>query len=158
MLGVSFRVLSAFLLCHHILATFLILDSRLFYSPSNKHYVVTSLQRLSTNSWLSLFLLLDWIHPSIDQECSQAEDDHMTPGTFYTNKAISLKMGCPVFRMCFCLSVTPKLHLQVTFLTMFLEEDTSFLVWKDHQHPPFTSSSKRYCTHHVISLVWQSYT
>jgi hypothetical protein len=28
---------------------------------------VCSRRRLSTNSWLSLFLLLEWIHPSIDQ-------------------------------------------------------------------------------------------
>ncbi len=39
----------------------------------------------STNFWSSLFLLWQWIHPSIDQQCSHTDTEHMTPETLYVN-------------------------------------------------------------------------
>jgi hypothetical protein len=50
----------------------------------------------STNVWWILFLLLEWIHPSIDQQCSHTDDEHMTPETLYANQTSSLNMGSPV--------------------------------------------------------------
>jgi hypothetical protein len=37
--------------------------------------VVCTWRSLSTNSWLSLFIRLEWIHPSMDHQCSQGEPD-----------------------------------------------------------------------------------
>ncbi len=42
----------------------------------------------STNVWWSLFLLLEWIHPSIDQQRSHVDTEHMTPETLYANQTI----------------------------------------------------------------------
>ena len=88
---------------------------------------VCARRSLSTNSWLSLFLLLEWIHPSIDQQCSQADAEHMTPEALYANQASSLKMGCPVL-----LSLPPSR----TFLSMLLEKASSFWVWTHHERSP----------------------
>ncbi len=33
----------------------------------------------STNFWWNLFLLFEWIHPSIDQQCWHVDTEHMTP-------------------------------------------------------------------------------
>ncbi len=51
----------------------------------------------STNFWWTVFLLFEWIHLSIDQQCSHTDVEHMTPETLYTNQTSSFHMGSPVF-------------------------------------------------------------
>ncbi len=114
--------------------------------PSTRFVCVRT--SFSTNFWWSLFLLFEWIHPSIDQQCSHADAEHMTPETLYANQASSLNMGSPVL-----LSVTPSTNVSIQVVW------GSFIISgvKAPWASSFTSSSKRYCTHNVISWVWQSY-
>jgi len=81
----------------------------------------------STTFWWTVFLLFEWIHPSIDQQCSYTDAEHMTPETLYTNQTSFLNMVRPVF-----LSVTPL----TMFLSKLLEKASSFRGWKDHEHHP----------------------
>ncbi len=92
----------------------------------------------STNFWSNLFLLWEWIHPSIQQQCSHADAEHMTQETLYVNQAISLSRSSPVL-----LSVTPSrknVAIQVAWGSL------SISVVKAPWTSSLTSSSKRYCT------------
>jgi hypothetical protein len=62
----------------------------------------------STNFLLRLLFLWEWIHPSIDQQCSRADAEHMTPETLHTNQASSFHGGSPVLR-----SVTPSRNFSI---------------------------------------------
>ncbi len=96
----------------------------------------------STNSWSILFLLWEWIHPSIDQYWSHTDTDQMTPGTLYTNLESSLNRGSPVLW-----SVTPSrnVDIQVTWGSLNIS------VVKTPWTSSLTSSSKRYCQLNVVS-------
>ncbi len=74
--------------------------------PSTRFVCVRT--SFSTNFWWSLFLLFEWIHPSIDLQCSHADTDYMTPETLYENEKSSLNMDSPVL-----LSVTPSTNVSI---------------------------------------------
>ncbi len=100
----------------------------------------------STNFWSNLFLLWEWIHPSIQQQCSHADAEHMTQETLYVNQAISLSGGSPVH-----LSVTPSrknVTIQVAWGSL------SISVVKAPWTSSLTSSSKWYCTPNVVCHDW----
>ncbi len=96
----------------------------------------------SSNFWSSLFLLWEWIHPSVDQQCSHTDTEHMTPETLYVNQARSLNSGSPVF-----LSVTPSRNVAIQVVWGSL----SISGVKEPWVSSLTSSSKRYCTSNVVS-------
>ncbi len=98
----------------------------------------------STNFWLSLFLLCEWIHPSIDQQRLHADAEHMTPETLYANQASSLNRGSPVLSTG---SVTPSRHVSIQVAW----GSFSISGVKAPRASSLTSSSKRYCTLNVGS-------
>ena len=104
---------------------------------------VCAWRSLSTNSWVSLFLLLECIHTSIDQQCSQAHAEHMTSETLNVNQTRSLKMGCPVL-----LSVTPsrKVSVHVAWGSFIISDVNA--PWA----PSFISSSRN-VVHIMLSVV-----
>ncbi len=96
----------------------------------------------STNFLWDLFLLWEWIHPSIDQKCSHTDAEHMTPETLYTNQTSSLNRGSPVF-----LSVTPSRNVSIQVAWGSLSISGVKVPWVSS----LTSSSKRYCIPNVVS-------
>jgi hypothetical protein len=82
----------------------------------------------STNFWSSLFLLWEWIHPSIDQHSSHADPEHTTPETLYVNQTSSLNKGNAVH-----LSVTPSRNVAIQVAWGSL----SISGWKHHEHRPW---------------------
>jgi hypothetical protein len=95
------------------------------------------------NFWSSLLLLWEWIHPSIDQQCSHSDTEHMTPETLYVNKTNSLNSGSLVFW-----SVTPSRNVVIQVPWGSLSISGVKAPWVSS----LTSSSKRYCTSQSISL------
>jgi hypothetical protein len=83
----------------------------------------------STYFWSNLFLLWEWIYPSIDQQCSQVDTEDTTPETLYVNQTSSLNRG----DRWFC-----SYHLQqITVTSRLLEEVWSFRGWKHHERRPW---------------------
>ncbi len=80
----------------------------------------------SSNVWWNLFLLLESIHPSIDQQCSHSDAENMTTETLYTNQTSSLNMGSAfvghTINKCFYPNCSKKFH--------------HFTGWKHHDHHP----------------------
>ena len=96
----------------------------------------------STNFWSSLFLLWEWLHPSIDKQCSHTDTEHMTPETLYANQTSSLNRGSPVI-----LSVTLSTYVGIQVPWGRLSISGVKVPWVSS----LTSSSKRYCTPNVVS-------
>ncbi len=93
-------------------------------------------------NWSSLFLLWEWIHPSIDHQCSHTDTENMTPETLYVNQTNSLNRGSPVF-----LSVTPSTNVAIQVAWGSLSMSGVKTPWSSS----LTSSSKRYYTSNVVS-------
>jgi len=72
---------------------------------------VCPLKSISTVSCDNLLRLLEWIHPSIDQECSHADAEHATPAHFLANHARPLKSISPV-----CSHTTFSIHVSIQLI------------------------------------------
>jgi hypothetical protein len=121
----------------------------------------------STNFWSNLFLLWEWIHPSIDQQFSHTDSEQMTPETLYANQPSSLNRSGPVL-----LSVTPSTNVAIQVccvcvcdcacgcvcVCVMSDFHRQHLSWerlsisgvKAPWASSLTSSSKRYCTSNVV--------
>lgn len=73
---------------------------------------VCPLKSISTVSCDNLLRLLEWIHPSMDQECSHADAEHATPRHFLANHARPSKSILPL-----CLQTTFSIHVSIQMIS-----------------------------------------